>query len=245
MREIGLTIQFIEDNLFEDINLDDLEQTIGYSKFYLSRLFRANTGFSVNEYITKRRLTEAVLLFEDLSILDAALTVGFSNDKYFSRVFKKNFGIPPSKYKSGNRFINLVSRLEVGEKNMIKTTEKNILKVLTICSSTKEIIKAVSSMEETIIDKVTSEFISILFVEEVDNQFKILKHMRYNPITQASTSYIIYDAVPNEGITIANLSVNEDVIDFEFKCDGKISQARLKKVTDYKLQCNTRIEGEK
>ena len=60
---ISLTIlkslEFIEENLKEDINLYDVSYNVGYSKYYFSRMFKNEMGISVMEYIRDRRLIKS------------------------------------------------------------------------------------------------------------------------------------------------------------------------------------------
>lgn len=68
------------------------------SKSNLYRFFMSRFGISPMQYVIKLRLNKALkLLMEgELSIKDIALTCGFTDDKYFSRVFKSKYGYPPS-----------------------------------------------------------------------------------------------------------------------------------------------------
>ncbi len=46
-------IDYIERNLEEEINLDDISKNIGYSKFYLNRMFTEHTGITIYKYLQK------------------------------------------------------------------------------------------------------------------------------------------------------------------------------------------------
>ena len=52
-------IDYIEKNLEKEINLDDISKNIGYSKFYLNRIFTEYTGITMYKYLHNRRLTVA------------------------------------------------------------------------------------------------------------------------------------------------------------------------------------------
>ena len=68
---------------------------------YLSKLFKEEMGTGFTEYVTKVRLEEAEKLLADtvLSIMEIAAAVGYPDEKYFSRLFKKSTGIKPSEYR--------------------------------------------------------------------------------------------------------------------------------------------------
>ena len=71
------------------------------SKFHLSRLFHATTGFSFREYLSIVRLREAKKLLADekYSISEIAQKCGFENGNYFSKVFRSKSGISPGKFR--------------------------------------------------------------------------------------------------------------------------------------------------
>ena len=94
--------QYINDNL----SSADLSQTIvadhfSISTYSLSRLFREQLGIGFSEYITARRLDKAkhLLLSTSMRIFDVAQNVGFSDAKYFSRIFKANVGVTPNEFR--------------------------------------------------------------------------------------------------------------------------------------------------
>nr|WP_236017295.1 helix-turn-helix transcriptional regulator [Roseivirga sp. E12] len=84
------------------ISLECLSKSIGISKFYLNRLFKELTYTTPVEYITSLRLTEAKNLLREskMSIIEISTCCGFESQSYFSRTFKKAFGITPSAYRA-------------------------------------------------------------------------------------------------------------------------------------------------
>ena len=93
-------IKFIQFNYFHDISIDDIAKSVGVSRSHLYRVFMSNVGQSPIDYLTNYRISEACYLLKNsnLSIAEIAVSVGFFDQFYFSRVFKKNKGVPPSKY---------------------------------------------------------------------------------------------------------------------------------------------------
>lgn len=83
-------IDYIEKNLEKEINLDHISKKIGYSKFYLNRLFAEYTGITIYKYLQNRRLTVAAekLVKTDKPILQIAYEAGYDTQQSFSFAFK-------------------------------------------------------------------------------------------------------------------------------------------------------------
>lgn len=95
-------VHFIECNYSRDIGIAAVASSVGISRSHLYRLFMENISISPNEYITRYRISKAVTLLEtgNFSVGEVAYSTGFSDQLYFSRVFKKYQGVPPSQYLS-------------------------------------------------------------------------------------------------------------------------------------------------
>ena len=93
-------INFIRQNIYEDIQIDDLLKITSMSKSAFYRSFVNELGISPYQLIIDERLKMAkrLLLEERLSIKETAYAVGFSSANYFIRLFKKNEGITPKQY---------------------------------------------------------------------------------------------------------------------------------------------------
>ncbi|AOW11396.1 hypothetical protein EM308_13330 [Flavobacterium gilvum] len=93
--------QIIEENIANtNLDLGFITAEIGMSKSVLYKKFSALTNLSLNEFIKTQRLKHAVTFFQkgETNILSVALQVGFNDAKYFSREFKKMYGITPNDY---------------------------------------------------------------------------------------------------------------------------------------------------
>jgi ligand-binding sensor domain-containing protein/signal transduction histidine kinase/CheY-like chemotaxis protein len=93
--------RIIEENIANpDLDLSFITTEIGMSKTVLYKKFSALTNLSLNEFIKTQRLKHAVDFFQkgETSVLSVALQVGFNDPKYFSREFKKIYGITPNDY---------------------------------------------------------------------------------------------------------------------------------------------------
>lgn len=109
------TVNRIEENLTKNIDLENLAERSGYSMFHFMRLFTAFTGYTLKEYIRKRRLSCAVktLSKTKLSYKQIAEMYMFKSHEGFIRAFKKNFGITPAKVKSYKSKLMLTSKIEL------------------------------------------------------------------------------------------------------------------------------------
>jgi len=92
-------IEFIEINLKEDIDITDIASKACFSAFHFQRLFQAVSGFSVQEYIRKRRLSEAAILLTetDKSILEIAVAFQYGSQEAFTRAFESCYGVTPAR----------------------------------------------------------------------------------------------------------------------------------------------------
>lgn len=98
-------INFINENYTENISLHLLADKFSISKNYLSKLFKTETGFGINEYLNIVRIKNAehLVISTDFSMSKISTLSGFNDSNYFSTVFKKNHGISPIKYRKLNK----------------------------------------------------------------------------------------------------------------------------------------------
>ena len=94
-------MRYIDSNYKNDINVDIICKTFGFSQSHFSRLFKQNTGEVFSRYLTKVRLEHAIVLLSntDKSIDEIAYECGFNSTSYFSYAFKKEFLVSPLKYR--------------------------------------------------------------------------------------------------------------------------------------------------
>ncbi|MDO4562781.1 MAG: AraC family transcriptional regulator [Clostridia bacterium] len=91
-------ILYINAHLAEDLSLNALCARFYINKSYLCRLFRKETGLTINRYITIKRLGEALRLFDEgATLTDAALGAGFGSYSNFYKMHVREKGLPPSR----------------------------------------------------------------------------------------------------------------------------------------------------
>lgn len=92
---------YIEEHYAENISLTDLADELGLSGGYLSTIFNQNMGYGFIDYLNMVRIERACSYLEQnyLKNYEIAYKVGFRDDKYFSKVFKKLKGMSPKEYR--------------------------------------------------------------------------------------------------------------------------------------------------
>ncbi|MFV0362429.1 MAG: AraC family transcriptional regulator [Suipraeoptans sp.] len=100
-------LQYFDNHYTEKISLELIARNMYLSTFYLSKIFKSETGDTPINYLINLRMKKASEIIKGnptLSVKDTASMVGYADTYHFSKVFKKHFGIPPSDYK--RTFIN-------------------------------------------------------------------------------------------------------------------------------------------
>ena len=86
----------------EGLSLDDICETLGISNSYFSSVFKKDTGNSFIGYLTEYRMEKAARMLVETTEKSymVAKSVGYTDANYFSYVFKRQYGVSPSKYRS-------------------------------------------------------------------------------------------------------------------------------------------------
>ncbi len=98
---VAKATRFIEQNYYIDIDVQTLCEFVNYSRSYLSRIFRQETGLTIPEYTNKIRMENAMELLRDtdLPLREIATSVGINDTFYFSKLFKKYTNKTPRAYR--------------------------------------------------------------------------------------------------------------------------------------------------
>lgn len=99
--KLASAIARIEKNFSTNISIAELADISGYSERQFTRLFRSAFSMTPGRYITLLRLQKAqqLILSTDLPIGDIAMSCGYEDQNYFSRMFKRATGFAPSEYR--------------------------------------------------------------------------------------------------------------------------------------------------
>lgn len=110
---IARAIEYIEQNLTNDIDLADCAKACGYSKYYFLRVFKEVTGMTPADYIRKRRLSEIAkrICQGENYISEIAFIYGFNSKENFTRAFKEEHHILPTEYKLAQNSLKLCEPL--------------------------------------------------------------------------------------------------------------------------------------
>lgn len=98
---ITLVTEYIDNNFNLPLTLDSLAEIAHFTPSYLSRIFHEKTGFTIKEYITKKRIDKAeyLLIYTEAGIQEISSRCGFLSIAHFHRIFKQKTGTTPLEYR--------------------------------------------------------------------------------------------------------------------------------------------------
>lgn len=98
-------MEYIDENYKKDISIENVADYVGLSYSYVRKVFKAETGKNMLDFINILRVNEAkrLLVETENSIMDIALSIGYNNDQSLSRFFKKYEGIAPGEFRRINK----------------------------------------------------------------------------------------------------------------------------------------------
>lgn len=102
-RYVQTAIEYIESHYNEfDFSIGKLSESLSVSEGHISRLFKSETGISINNYLTRYKIKRAMELLKDINVkvYEVAELVGYQDNAYFTNTFKKLVGKTPSEYQA-------------------------------------------------------------------------------------------------------------------------------------------------
>lgn len=104
-RLVELAREYVEEHYYENLMLADVAEKVGISPGYLSTLFQKQIAKGFVDYLNEVRIEHACTYLRQnlLKTYEIAYRVGFKDEKYFSKVFKKIRGQSPSEYRRQNQ----------------------------------------------------------------------------------------------------------------------------------------------
>jgi len=101
-KRLSRIIEFIEANLGNGFDLNDLSNAAALSRFHLCRSFKCTTGMTLSQYVMSRKIEAAktMLADEEACLVMIAGTCGFASQSHMCTAFKKATGMTPSAYRA-------------------------------------------------------------------------------------------------------------------------------------------------
>lgn len=102
-------LHYVNKHYTEDLNLTSIADHFGFSTSYITKLFRNFLGKGTVDYINDLRLIDACeyLISSNRTIGEISNKIGFSNQYYFNRLFKRKYGVTPKEFRKSNYNNNL------------------------------------------------------------------------------------------------------------------------------------------
>lgn len=202
---IGEAINYIEENITEEIIIEDIAKKAFMSPFYFQRGFTMLCGFTIGEYIRQRRLTLAgsELVSTDEKIIDIALKYGYISPDSFTKAFTRFHGVTPTAVRKDGAMIKSFAPLKIkfslegGYIMDYKIIEKNsftvigISKVFKYDSATREIPKFWTEHYQKGNGKFVCGMYGVCIDESMgSDEFEYLIADNYNPSTEIPNGFI-------------------------------------------------------
>lgn len=99
---LNRVMEYVEANLDQEIALATLAETAGMSTHYFCELFKQSVHLSPHQYVLRRRIERARKLLNDpeITVLEAAVRSGFSDQSHFTKIFRRIVGVTPTGYRA-------------------------------------------------------------------------------------------------------------------------------------------------
>lgn len=100
---VELALAYVDRHYDRDLNMNEAARLACMSASYFSQKFKAHTGLTFTDYLIHTRLKKAMelLVHTKHKVAEISKAVGYENEKYFTRIFKKKVGVTPQQYRDG------------------------------------------------------------------------------------------------------------------------------------------------
>ena len=205
IEEIGEAISYIEENITEKIAIEEVAKKAFMSQFYFQKGFAMLCGFTVGEYIRRRRLTLAgsELVSTNEKIIDIALKYGYDSPDSFTKAFTRFHGVTPTAVRKDGAMIKSFAPLKIkfslegGYIMDYKIVEKDSFTVMGASrmfkydSATKEIPQFWTEYYQAGKGKIVCGMYGVCIDESGDSdEFEYLIADNYNPSIEVPDGFV-------------------------------------------------------
>jgi AraC family transcriptional regulator len=106
------TTEYMENNLLEDLNLDNISDNVNISKFHLLRIWKGSTSTGLMEYVRRRRIAMSLgdLIHNHNTIEFISSKYSFGCERTYNRVFKEEYNLTPAKWRKNPCALKILDR---------------------------------------------------------------------------------------------------------------------------------------
>lgn len=202
---ISKAISYIEENITEELTIEDIAKQTMVSPFYFQKGFTMLCGFTVGEYIKKRRLALAgsELVSTDRKIIDIALKYGYDSPDSFTKAFSRFHGATPTSVRKGKAMMKSFASLKIkltleGGYSMDYKIEKKaeftvigVSKVFKYDEAATEVPKLWTEYYQTGKSNIVCGMYGVSIDENMGgNEFEYLIADNYNPMEEITEGFI-------------------------------------------------------
>ena len=118
-------INYINENLYNNIKISDIENEFHYNKHYIMRLFKKETGLTITDYMNQVKILNSLSQLSKTNdlILKVALDNGFNSQEYYCEIFYKVMNQTPSNYRK------ISQNIKSTKINELKDIKEEILRI--------------------------------------------------------------------------------------------------------------------
>lgn len=113
----GRVLSYVESHLDSVLSVEKIAEELHYSKFYIARVFKADTGLTLHRYIRGRRLNESArrLAETKLPVMEIAFLAGYGSQQAFTQAFHQEYGCTPQEYRRNGIFLPKQNEIKINE----------------------------------------------------------------------------------------------------------------------------------
>ena len=128
-------LNYLDNNLYKQISINELANRFSYNKDYIMRLFKKEIGCTIIDYINTKKIFNSLSAYKNnTSILRISLEYGYSSLEYYSEIFKKIMKVNPSTYR---KFIKNDINIDINDIYIIQDRLVSIEYFIHKCNSYK------------------------------------------------------------------------------------------------------------